>query len=176
LNYLSPGLGFGGSCLPKDCHLINSDQAGNRFLFETAKTALSINERVLDELIDDATKRIGSLKGKKFAILGAAFKPDLDDTRGSRSVALGHKLIRRGAKVVFYEPLLPKGARIGEGQYEPERDVYAAMHNAQIIVIGTAHSAFRKLTPKRTTKPVIVYDYFGILNHAQWTKLGYQFA
>lgn len=176
LKYLSPGLGFGGSCLPKDCHLINSDQAGNRFLFQTAKTALSINERVLDELIDDATKRIGSLKGKKVAILGAAFKPDLDDTRGSRSVALGHKLIRCGAKVVFYEPLLPKGARIWEGQYEPVRDVHAAMQGAHIIVIGTAHSAFRKLIPKRTTKPVIVYDYFEILNHSKWQKLGYQFA
>jgi UDPglucose 6-dehydrogenase len=178
LSYFEPGLGFGGSCLPKDCHLINSHETVSNFQFKTARTALEINERILDTLIDRLRSKLGRLKGKKIAILGAAFKPEVDDTRGSQAVKLALKLKRRGAKVAFFEPYLKQTEKLAEGNFLLEDSLETALQGASAVIIGTAHKQFRSVEPKHIAKLVkrrLVSDYFGILNRTRWEKKGFEF-
>ena len=178
LTYFEPGLGFGGSCLPKDCHLINSHEAVSSFQFKTARTALEINERILDTLIERLRSKLGRLKGKKIAILGAAFKPEVDDTRGSQAVKLALKLKRRGAKAAFFEPYLKQTEKLAEGNFPLTDSLEAALQGASAVIIGTAHKQFRSVEPKHIAKLVkrrLVSDYFRILNRTRWEKKGFEF-
>jgi UDPglucose 6-dehydrogenase len=177
--YFEPGLGFGGSCLPKDCYLINSDEAGSTFDFLTADTALEINDRVLTNLVAALQKRIGKLKNKKIAILGAAFKPECDDTRGSQAVKLALMLRRRGASVSIYDPYLKHSEKIVEGNLPLEHDLNQTLSGALAVIIGTAHHQFRRLQPKKVAELVkkrIVVDRFRILNRNNWEKNGFEFV
>ena len=177
-DYFQTGLGFGGSCLPKDCHLINSHEIETGFKFKTASTALEINERILDMLIERLRRKLGLLKGKKIAILGAAFKPEVDDTRGSQAVKLALKLKRRGAKVAIFEPYLTKAEKLVEGNFLLEHSLDAALQSASAVIIGTAHRQFRSIKPNHAAKLVkkrFISDYFGVLNKEKWTKQGFEF-
>lgn len=178
LDYLEPGLGFGGSCLPKDCYLINSHEAATNFEFKTAQTALEINERILDTLIERLRGKLGRLKGKRIAILGAAFKPEVDDTRGSQAVKLALKLRRRGAKIAFFEPYLKQAEKLAEGNFPLADSLETALHNASAVIIGTAHRQFRTIKPSHAAKLVrkrLVSDYFGLLNRTGWEEKGFEF-
>jgi UDPglucose 6-dehydrogenase len=176
LHYFEPGLGFGGSCLPKDCQLINSPETRTRYTFSTARTALEINDRVLDSIITRLRQRLGRLKGKKIAILGAAFKPDIDDTRGSQAVKLALKLRRRGARVAVFDPYLTAAEKISEGQLPLEECLEDAVRSAWAVVIGTAHRQFRRIDAgqvARLVKKKTVCDDFGALNRSTWEKKGF---
>ncbi len=178
LDYFIPGLGFGGSCLPKDCYLINSHEAAGRFQFKTAGTALEINERILDTLVERLGRKLGRLKGKKIAILGAAFKPGVDDTRGSQAVQLAVKLRRRGATVALFEPHLRQTEKLAEGNFPLASSLEAALKGASAVVVGTAHEQFRSIKPQYIAELVkgrLVCDYFGIMNRTQWEKKGFEF-
>ncbi len=178
LNYFEPGLGFGGSCLPKDCHLINSHETKTGFEFKTAHTALEINERIINTLIERLRDKLGQLKDKKIAILGAAFKPEMDDIRGSQAVKLAIKLKRRGAKVAFFEPHLKHAEKLADGNFPLKHDLEAVLQGASAVIIGTAHKRFWSLKPIYVAKLVkkrLVCDYFGILNYKSWIKKGFEF-
>ncbi len=177
--YFEPGLGFGGSCLPKDCYLINSRESETGFTFHTAETALEINERVLTSIVTTLQSHLSSLKRKKIALLGAAFKPEADDTRGSRAVKLALKLRRRGATVAVYEPFLIHADQIVEGNLPLVHNLNEALTNAHVIVIGTAHRRFRNLRPKTVAalvKNKLVCDRFGLLNRTIWERHGFEFV
>ena len=176
-DYFQPGLGFGGSCLPKDCVLINSTEAKVKFEFTAATAALEVNDHVLNNLVDMLKEQLGQLKGRKIAVFGAAFKGDIDDTRGSRSVALVQKLKRRGANVALYEPLLGRADHTDEGRLPLERDPIKALRNASALIIGTPHRRFALLKPSEVASLVkrkLVIDYFRVLNRKGWRDAGFE--
>lgn len=174
LVYFKPGLGFGGSCLPKDCILINSSESKHHFTFESAVSAMTVNEKIIKYLCENIKKVIGTLKGKKITILGAAFKADIDDTRGSRAVKLALTLQKIGAKVVVYDPYL----KSVDGKLLIEPELEKALENSSIIIIGTPHKRFNSLKPNMFSKKVklkLIVDYYGILNKSKWEKHGFRF-
>jgi UDPglucose 6-dehydrogenase len=178
MDYFDPGLGFGGSCLPKDCRLINTRKPGNRFTFKTAQTALAINERVTDLLVERAKNTLGRLKGKKIAILGVAFKPEVDDTRSSPPIKLAMKLQKTGASVMFFDPFLKTTGDSFENNLHIEDNVEAAVRNASLLIIGTAHRRFQSIRPAhigKLTRRKLVCDYFGLLNRHRWRQAGFEF-
>jgi UDPglucose 6-dehydrogenase len=178
LDYFAPGLGFGGSCLPKDCLLINSADIAGDFRFKTARTALAINERVLDLLIVRLQKKLGQLKSVKIVILGAAFKPGVDDIRSSQAVKLGERLKKLGAQVFFFDSFLNKTGKEDVNGFPLAQQLDSAVNNASAVVIGTAHREFRSLKPERIAKLVsrkLVCDYFGLLPKKIWMKQGFEF-
>lgn len=177
LDYFDPGLGFGGSCLPKDCLLINSKESGNGFTFESAELAMRVNDRVLENLITLLRKKIGSLQGKKITVLGAAFKPDVDDTRDSRAVKLVQLLRAKRAKVAVYDPFLAGIETIPETEILLHPTIETALKGASAVVIGTGHKKFALLRPKEVGALVenkLVVDYFGILNRGGWNEAGFE--
>lgn len=179
-DYFNPGLGFGGSCLPKDCNLINSRELGEKFTFSTAETALQINERVLDDVIDALEDSIGRpLKGKKLALLGAAFKPETDDTRGSQAVALAVKLRRRGATPRVFEPYLQSSSKIVDAKLPLDDSVEETLRGAEAMIIGTPHRQFGRLKPSLAAKLMkgrVVCDRFRLLERSTWQKEGFEFV
>ena len=176
--YFKPGLGFGGSCLPKDCHLVNSQQLGNKFQFRTAETALQVNDDFLNHVIDDIKTTVGAVRGRKIALLGAAFKEETDDTRGSRAVELARRLRRRGARVDIFEPYLKGVSRIVDGNLPLVGELNECLQGAHVIVIGSPHVRFQKLSPKLAASLVrrkLVCDCFRLLNRSAWEKRGFRF-
>ncbi|HEX7196732.1 MAG TPA: nucleotide sugar dehydrogenase, partial [Candidatus Limnocylindria bacterium] len=144
--YLRPGIGFGGSCLPKE--LANMVRLGRRHGLEMAllSGAARTNDeratRVADRLEDIA----GPLHGARVAILGLAFKADTDDVRYSPSLALASTLIERGASVRGHDPAVAAGATEHvvpdlARSATPEEAVMAA----DLVILGTAWPLYREL-------------------------------
>ncbi|HOP06810.1 MAG TPA: nucleotide sugar dehydrogenase [candidate division Zixibacteria bacterium] len=179
LEYFTPGLGFGGSCLPKDCHLINSSELEPSFDFQTAYTALLINDQILEGIIERLKKKLGSLKGKRIAILGVAFKPETDDTRGSQAVKLAQMLRKRGAKPTLYDPYLKKAKRLPDAGLDLCKDISEALKGSRAVVVGCAHAGFKKIKPtdlvRMTGRKPVIIDYFGIFNRKNFEKQGMEF-
>jgi len=176
--YFEPGLGFGGSCLPKDCRLINSIEGQGEFFFRTADTALAVNDQVLETAIDRLRSKLGNLKGRRIALLGATFKPDVDDTRDSQAVALALKLKRRGVNLRIWEPLLPGVQRIVAGDLALASTLNEAIEGASAVIIGVAHSRFRRMKPGELARLVrhrVIDDHFRILKRSSWEKQGWEF-
>ncbi len=177
-DYFEPGLGFGGSCLPKDCHLINSSESETEFEFKTARTALEINERILEIIVARLESTLGRLKGKKLAVMGVAFKPEVDDTRNSQPVKLALKLKDQGATVVCFDPFLKEVGRVPGTHLPLESSPELTLRSASALIVGTAHRQFRSLKPKDAAVVMqrkLVCDYFGILSHKTWMQAGFQF-
>lgn len=177
LEYFQSGLGFGGSCLPKDCMLINSDESSRSFKFASASAALAINDRLLKNLVAMIEARLGILKGKKIALLGAAFKADVDDTRDSRAVQLARSLILLQARVAVFDPFLCGRELVPETEIPLEPDLNSSLKGAHILIIGAAHTQFAQLDPQYAAglmKHRLAFDYFGILNRARWSRAGFE--
>jgi len=103
--FLKPGLGFGGSCLPKDVKALKDRARRDGYSSRLLNALLEINERQPSEAVWMLEKEIGPLGGKRVAVLGLAFKGGVDDTRETRAVPLITALLAKGAKVVAYDPM-----------------------------------------------------------------------
>jgi len=102
--HLVPGVGFGGSCLPKDVRALVSLARSVGYQPQVLDAVLALNETQYLEAVGLLEKELGTLKGKRIALLGLAFKAGTDDVRESRALAIAADLLKRGAKVVGYDP------------------------------------------------------------------------
>lgn len=103
--FLKPGLGFGGSCLPKDVKALKTAAKSKGYSSKLLSTLLAINEVQPSEGVRLLESEIGNLRGKRVAVLGLAFKGGVDDTRETRAVPLITALLARGASVVAFDPM-----------------------------------------------------------------------
>ena len=103
--FLNAGLGFGGSCFPKDVSALVklAEKYGEKPVL--LKSVLSINDKQPARIVSLLEERIGSLKSKHIAVLGLAFKDNTDDVRDSRAIPVIEKLLKKGANVVAYDPM-----------------------------------------------------------------------
>lgn len=110
--FLSPGIGFGGSCFPKDTkalYHLASKEYGYELL--TIKAAIDVNNRQKTKMFFEAKKRLGSFSGLNIAILGLTFKPKTDDIREAASIENVRMLLKNGARVTVYDPVGEKNFR-----------------------------------------------------------------
>ncbi|OOM80077.1 UDP-glucose 6-dehydrogenase YwqF [Clostridium sp. BL-8] len=103
--FLSAGIGYGGSCFPKDTKALHWLANDNGYELKTIKATIEVNENQKYKLFRQAKKRFGSLKGLKVAVLGLTFKPGTDDLREAPSIPNVRRLIDEGAKVFAYDPV-----------------------------------------------------------------------
>ncbi|MEC1521131.1 UDP-glucose/GDP-mannose dehydrogenase family protein [Neobacillus niacini] len=109
--FLNAGIGYGGSCFPKDVKALLHTAGLNGVDFPLLKETIAINEYQRKLLVTKAVKRFGGLKGKKIALLGLAFKPETDDMREAPSIPISEALNKFGAEVVAYDPVATENAR-----------------------------------------------------------------
>jgi UDPglucose 6-dehydrogenase len=145
--FLSPGIGYGGSCLPKDLEAFRTvaEQCGEGFrLLDEIKR---INETQRDRFLARVREAVWTLKGKRLAVLGLSFKGGTDDIRESPAIGVVERLLRAGASVVAYDPAaMPRArARFAAGEIEFADDAYAAAADADALLILTDWEEFAAL-------------------------------
>jgi UDPglucose 6-dehydrogenase len=143
--FLSPGPGFGGSCLPKDLggFIAVAQSVGQHA--PLARAARVVNQEALVGLLGKLEVALGSLQGKRIAILGLAFKPGTGDVRFSPGVGLGEALAERGALVRAHDPIAAPATTAMELVGDP----YVAAQRADALVIMTAWPEYRELDHER---------------------------
>jgi len=143
-HFLNAGIGFGGSCLPKDLKaLINfaKELGEHPKLLEAVN---HVNETQPERLVELAKQRIGELKGKKVAVLGLAFKPGTDDLRETRALPIITKLLDEGAEVIVYDPIAKLPEELN-GSVKVASSLEEAIKEAEIIKIVTDWEHFKEL-------------------------------
>ncbi|RNF39510.1 UDP-glucose dehydrogenase family protein [Planococcus salinus] len=109
--FLKAGIGYGGSCFPKDTKALIQIAGNVKYDFELLKGVVNVNQKQQRILIDKLNSYFFSLKGKRIAVLGLAFKPDTDDMREAASIKVTEELIKQGAEVIAYDPVAVKNAK-----------------------------------------------------------------
>lgn len=178
-SFLRAGLGYGGSCFPKDTHalIVYSDNLGYDFSF--LKQVDKINDQQIDYFISKIKDFLGlKLRGKTLAILGLAFKPDTDDMREARSIPLISKLLKLGAKVRVYDPIVMKNAKkLFSGVYFAKNS-YDCLKGSDALCLVTEWSEFGNLDFLRVKKIMntpLVVDGRNFLNMRKLKKMGFNY-
>lgn len=109
--FLNAGIGYGGSCFPKDTKALIQIAGNVDYDFELLKGVVNVNKKQQTLLLDKLNERFTSLKGKRIAVLGLAFKPNTDDMREAASLVVTKKLIEQGAEVIGYDPIAMENAK-----------------------------------------------------------------
>jgi UDPglucose 6-dehydrogenase len=108
--FLKAGIGYGGSCFPKDVSALKQLAGNSGYHFQLLNSVIEVNELQKRRVIGKLTKHLGSLVGKRIALLGLAFKPNTDDMREASSLVLSARLQGEGAEVVAYDPVAADAA------------------------------------------------------------------
>ena len=148
--FLYAGLGYGGSCFPKDVLALHSVAAHNDYDFKLLTAVMDVNNRQRLLLIEKMTDRLGeNLQGLTIAVWGLAFKPDTDDVREAPAIAIIRDLIGRGAKVKAYDPeAMENTKRLIDGTIEYAESALDAIKGADVLVIATEWKEFAAVDPK----------------------------
>ena len=103
-SFLRAGIGFGGSCFPKDSMALKQLAANSGYHYQVLNAVIEVNELQKRRVIGKLTQMLGSLRGRRIALLGLAFKPNTDDTREAPAFVLAGRLLAEGADVVAWDP------------------------------------------------------------------------
>ena len=143
--YLFPGVGYGGSCFPKDVKALASTLKGLELDSSILEAVEQVNERQKRLLVDVAVKRFGnSLRGRIFAVWGLAFKPNTDDMREAPSLVTIRALLERGARVVAHDPVaMGETRRILGDAIEYREHNYDTLEGADALFIHTEWHPYR---------------------------------
>jgi UDPglucose 6-dehydrogenase len=144
--FLNAGIGYGGSCFPKDTHALVQIAGNVHYEFKLLKSVIKVNECQQLKLVQKAQERFGSLKGKKIALLGLSFKPNTDDMREAPSIVISNKLVHLGASIIGYDPLSIENAKKSLPQeVNYTLSIEKALRNADMAFILTEWNEIKKL-------------------------------
>lgn len=159
--FLQAGIGYGGSCFPKDTHALVhiADSAG--YDFKLMKSVIDTNDQQRIVVIQKIIELIGDIRGKTIGILGLAFKPNTDDMRDAPSLSIIPKLLQQGAKIKAYDPIAVKEARIHFGdKIGYGNDPYETVMDCDVCLILTEWDQIKAMDLDEVNKlmkqPIIV--------------------
>lgn len=179
--FLFPGVGFGGSCFPKDVKALIKTSEANNYDFKILKSVVNVNSRQKSVIVDKIRKFYGTsdLSGKTVAIWGLAFKPNTDDIREASSITILDGLLEMKATVKAYDPEAMENIRnIYGNRIELVEDQYEALVDANILVVVTEWNAFE--TPsfkvvKKLLKDNAIFDGRNLYNLEEMKELGFYY-
>jgi UDPglucose 6-dehydrogenase len=178
--FLFPGIGYGGSCFPKDVQALakSADEIGYDFkLLNSVMEVNEIQKKVLFEKVKNYFD--GNLAGKKFALWGLAFKPGTDDIREAPALYIIEELLKAGAQVVAFDPeAMPNVKRLLGDTISFSENAYDALNDADALLIATEWSVFRNpdfevLAQKLKNK--IVFDGRNLYDLQKMIDLGFYY-
>ena len=143
--FLFPGIGYGGSCFPKDVKALIKSGKEENFDFKILEATEYINKKQKVILVDEIEKYFGgNIEGKKIAMWGLAFKANTDDIREASSLDNIELLLEKGAQVVAYDAIAEENVRkILGNKIEYAKDMYSALEGADCLLIATEWSEFK---------------------------------
>jgi len=143
--FLHAGLGFGGSCFPKDVAALIGTARQADLPFSVLEAAFAANRAQIERVAELARDMLGDFKGKKILQLGLTYKPGTDDLRGSLALELAFLLARSGADVVAYDPAHPPGKAVTDHVFKLAGDPLDAAAGADLIIIATEWPQYGEL-------------------------------
>jgi len=178
--FLFSGIGYGGSCFPKDVQALAKSAEENNYDFKILNSVMEINEIQKLVLVEKIKKYFnGDLKGKKFAMWGLAFKPETDDIREAPSLYIIDELLNAGAKITAFDPEAMKNVKnlVGD-KIKYAADQYDALNGADALLIVTEWSAFR--TPdfdqiETLLKSKVIFDGRNLYDLDKMAECGYYY-
>ena len=179
--FLQAGIGFGGGCLPKDIRafMARAEELGASQAVEFLKEIDAINLRARQRIIELVRKDLADdLRGKKVAILGAAFKPDSDDVRDSPALDIAAQIQAAGAVVTVHDPKAIANAQKRFPALNFADDVNATLKDAEIVLHLTEWKIYREIDPvkvKSIVKNPIIIDGRNALDRDLWRSAGWKF-
>jgi UDPglucose 6-dehydrogenase len=169
--FLYPGIGYGGSCFPKDLLAFRAVARENGCAFGLLDEVVRVNEEQRDRFLRKVKRALWTLKGKKLAVLGLAFKNGTDDIRESPAIAIVKSLLREGCRITAYDPAaMGRAAEELSPAVEFASDAYQALQGADACLILTEWEDFAALDLDRVRKLLrypIVIDGRNLFNPAQ---------
>ncbi len=176
--FLQAGLGFGGSCFPKDT--LSLRHVTKNFGEETAlfDSVIAINEDRVPRFVRRITGRMGDVKGKTFAILGLAFKANTDDLREAKSLEIIASLQEQGAVIRAYDPIAMDGAKAILKDVTFCRSAYEAAEGADAAVVVTDWNEFKLLNLEKLgekMKARVLFDGRNIYQPEKLQKIGFEY-
>jgi UDPglucose 6-dehydrogenase len=178
--FLFAGIGYGGSCFPKDVQALVKSGDENNFNFKMLNAVIEVNNQqklVLTEKIK--TYFNGNIKGKHFALWGLAFKPDTDDVREAPALYIIDEIIKQGGTVTAYDPEAMENIKSMIGsKINYAENPYAALENADALVIATEWSVFRNpdfKTVEKLLKSKTIFDGRNLYELEEMKSLGFHY-
>ncbi|TKI85337.1 UDP-glucose dehydrogenase family protein [Bacillus mycoides] len=160
--FLKAGIGYGGSCFPKDTHALIQIAGNVEHDFDLLKSVITVNNNQQASLVEKVKNVLGDMEGKQVAMLGLAFKPNTDDMREAASIVIANDLVKMGAKVVAYDPIATENAKkILPNEVRYVSSVEGAVETADVALIVTEWDDIKEFPIERyieLMKQPIIFD------------------
>lgn len=178
--FLFPGIGYGGSCFPKDVQALAKSAEENLYDFQLLRAVMDVNEKQKVVLVEKVLKYYkGDLTGKHFALWGLAFKPETDDVREAPALYIIDHLVKQGATVTAFDPegmanvkkIIGDKIKYAENQYE-------ALAGADALLIATEWSVFRNPNFEKMEEALsnkVIFDGRNLYDLQKMIELGYYY-
>lgn len=178
--FLFPGIGYGGSCFPKDVKALVKSSEDVGYHFNILNAVMLVNENQKQVIVHKILKHFdGNIKGKKFGLWGLSFKPDTDDIREAPALDIASDLVNKGAVIIAYDPESVENTRKVLGnKIEYANDPYEVAVDADALLIATEWGVFRSpdfdlLSSKLKNK--LIFDGRNIFSLSKMEELGYTY-
>jgi len=176
-SFLYPGVGYGGSCFPKDVKALIAIARSYGYEFTLLQAVDEINKDAQKRFSDKILKHFGTLKGIKITVLGLSFKPNTDDMREAPSINIITNLLEKGATVVAYDPeAIENGKKVLPKGVVYETSAYKAAHGADAVVVLTEWNEFRQIDLVKLAKELknrVLFDGRNIYDPEKVKDLGF---
>ncbi len=178
--FLFPGLGYGGSCFPKDVRALIKTGEENNCETELLRAVEEVNKRQRYKFIDKILKRFNNdIKDKTFALWGLSFKPKTSDLREAPSITIINELLKKGAKIKAYDPKAMQSAKlIFEDKIEYSKTSYDALSGSDALILITEWSEFRRIDInkiKNSLKTPLIFDGRNQYNPKEMKRSGIEY-
>ncbi|KAA0206721.1 UDP-glucose/GDP-mannose dehydrogenase family protein [Candidatus Uhrbacteria bacterium] len=175
-DFLRAGLGWGGSCFPKDVRAIRHTASAVGHDMPIVSAALEMNARAKQRVVSRIENALGDLKGKRVALLGLSFKNNTDDTRESAALELARRFLDAGASVSAFDPAAVIYDADLEANIDRKTSAMDALHEADALILATEWDEFRSLDlaeAKQKMKGNLIMDARNLLDPEQVKKFGF---
>ena len=178
--FIYPGIGYGGSCFPKDVKALIKTASDNGYKMRVLEAVESVNENQKSVLFEKLFNRFqGDIAGKTFAIWGLAFKPNTNDMREAPSLIIIEKILNTGGKVKAFDPIAVSEAKhIIGNTIEYSMNEYDALENSDALLIITEWSEFKSPNFEKVRSTLInplIFDGRNIYDTKEMNRLGFEY-
>lgn len=179
--FLFPGIGYGGSCFPKDVQALSKSGIEVGYPFQILDAVMKVNQEQKTSIIPKIDDYFGKdLKGKKIALWGLAFKPDTDDIREAPALYIIEELLKRGAHISAYDPeAMDNVSKTLGDKINYALNMYEATEDADALVIATEWSVFRNPDFKKLAKKLkekVIFDGRNLYDLNHMKDLGFYYS
>lgn len=178
-SFLRAGIGYGGSCFPKDVHALNAIAGTRGYNFRLLKAVIEVNNNQRKILFEKVRIALKTLQRKRIAVLGLAFKDHTDDIRESAAIDVIQLLKQAGASITAYDPIAMENARaVVNSDVEFASSVDEAVRGADAVIIATEWPQFRRIDWKKVRRLVrkpYLFDGKNLLDRSTMERLSFRY-